>query len=360
LRQIALLAMILPMVDAAVYFPYINTPEDAWFFRVLLYWDEVKSIIPEGDEAHLHLDDFTTELLRAELITSVNPTGHVNQPFCEAFLSFLDAGWEDGRAAQPEFSPDKALDVHVTKLGHDLVEELAERRLADPEAPYGWVQVERHTAQLFMAFLAVSLARASGDGHTAITDDPEYLTVFAPVLPELQRERVKRPFLRSDTPRQEAVIRSAILERAMPGPVDRVSVADLRQFKDHADNRERLRGFRRFIEARLRDVCAETDPYVQDQLLRQLQRDIDDEVRAISERLGKKWRNAAAAVWSVIPNGAGTVAAVARHDPADAVAQGSLFVQALGRAAGVARGGELLKSPLAFAALAQRAFPAQG
>ena len=140
------------VVDAAVYFPYINTPENGWFFRILLYWDEVKSIIPQGAEARLHLDDFTQGLLSAELITSLDPAGHVNDAFCDAFLDCVGADGQIHEAKQLDtFNAADGFDVHVSKLGHRLVEELAERHLADPAAPYGWVAVERRTARLFMA-----------------------------------------------------------------------------------------------------------------------------------------------------------------------------------------------------------------
>lgn len=33
-------------MDKVIYYPYINVPQNAWFTTVLLYWDEVGSIIP--------------------------------------------------------------------------------------------------------------------------------------------------------------------------------------------------------------------------------------------------------------------------------------------------------------------------
>lgn len=327
----------------------------------MLYWDQVKSILPEYAEAHLHLEDFTKELLSADLVSSLDPEGHVDDQFGSAFLSFIDADRKSPAVSPGTVSRGESFDVHISKLGHRLVRELAQRDLADPDAPYGWVSVEERTARVFMAFLAISLARAAGASYERVTDDPSYLVVFAPVLPELHSSRETEIFSRSTGPQREALIRSTLLERALPGPVgDEVTVADLVRFRERRDNHERLREFRRFIEDRLGAVCAEKDRYVQDRMLRQLQKDIDEEVGAISERLIKKWRNVAAAVWSVIPSGTGTAAAIAAQNPAGVLAQGSLFVQALGPAPGVARGGELFRSPLAYAALAEKAFPTGG
>ena len=325
-------------------------------------------MLPEDVEADLHLKDFTKQLLSAGLVSRLNPEGHVNNEFCDDFLRFIDADRECLAARRGAFSTGKSFKVHFSRLGGDLAKALAQRHLADPEVSgttglSGWVSVEKRTARLFMAFLAISLSRAKSDddrgvSYEPVTEDPSYLVVFAPVLPELQRGSETKMFHSSRVPRQEALIRSTLLKRALPGPVgDDLTVSDLVRFRERHDNHERLRQFRRFIEDRLRAVCAEKDRYVQDQMLRLLQKDIDEEIGAISERLSRRWRNVAAALWSVIPSGAGTAVAAATHDPVEAVAQGSLFVQALGRAPGVARGGELLRSPLAFAALAQKEFP---
>jgi hypothetical protein len=34
------------MADKVLYFPYIRVPDSEWFTQVLLYWDEVGSIVP--------------------------------------------------------------------------------------------------------------------------------------------------------------------------------------------------------------------------------------------------------------------------------------------------------------------------
>jgi hypothetical protein len=35
------------MADAVIYFPYIRVPDNEWFTRVLLYWDQLGTIVPE-------------------------------------------------------------------------------------------------------------------------------------------------------------------------------------------------------------------------------------------------------------------------------------------------------------------------
>jgi hypothetical protein len=35
-----------PRPKGAVYFPYINAPNNDWFVRTLLFWDDVACIVP--------------------------------------------------------------------------------------------------------------------------------------------------------------------------------------------------------------------------------------------------------------------------------------------------------------------------
>jgi hypothetical protein len=36
------------MESRALYFPYIRVPEAGWFTRTLLYWDGVRTIVPQS------------------------------------------------------------------------------------------------------------------------------------------------------------------------------------------------------------------------------------------------------------------------------------------------------------------------
>jgi hypothetical protein len=62
------------MTEAAIYFPYINVPEKAWFSRVLLYWDEIRSIVPYRYTQDLgHLSPYMAELMEADLVKPIIP-----------------------------------------------------------------------------------------------------------------------------------------------------------------------------------------------------------------------------------------------------------------------------------------------
>jgi hypothetical protein len=77
-----------------LYFPYISVPESAWFTRVLLYWDEVGSIVPSPYEADLaRLTPYMSELVRAELVRPIVPERydrHLHRAV-RPFLEFIDS-----------------------------------------------------------------------------------------------------------------------------------------------------------------------------------------------------------------------------------------------------------------------------
>lgn len=81
------------MLTKALYFPYIKTPEDAWFTRVLLFWDSVGTILPgnlEDDERFVtrHM----RELRNEGLLENVRPVLDFEQMprFRQSFLTYLD------------------------------------------------------------------------------------------------------------------------------------------------------------------------------------------------------------------------------------------------------------------------------
>ncbi|HHT9131146.1 MAG TPA: hypothetical protein ACFYED_01530 [Candidatus Tripitaka californicus] len=81
------------MADKVLYFPYIRVPENEWFTRVLLYWDEIGSIVPSEyiyrPEA---LGNYMIELLQSGLVRQVFPGDYTHKipKFEEAFLELID------------------------------------------------------------------------------------------------------------------------------------------------------------------------------------------------------------------------------------------------------------------------------
>jgi hypothetical protein len=76
----------------ALYFPYIDVPDRPELARVLLYWDELGTIVPESfaDEG---LGPRTRDLVSAGLVRAVDPRDYYDglRDFDEGFLGLVDA-----------------------------------------------------------------------------------------------------------------------------------------------------------------------------------------------------------------------------------------------------------------------------
>src|SRR5437763_444529 len=76
-----------------LYFPYIAVPNTVWFTRILLYWDQIGSIVPydyiENPEMH---DEYTRSLVEANLVVQVMPGMYLyNAPsVTPSFIEYLE------------------------------------------------------------------------------------------------------------------------------------------------------------------------------------------------------------------------------------------------------------------------------
>jgi len=81
------------VADQVLYFPYISVPSDAWFTRVLLYWDAVGSIVPAPyADAPERLTPYMQDLMAAQMIRPISPEAHngaLMEPL-QDFFSWLD------------------------------------------------------------------------------------------------------------------------------------------------------------------------------------------------------------------------------------------------------------------------------
>ena len=163
------------MPSNALYFPYIRTPEDAWFTRVLLYWDSVGTIVPGGlEDDPKCISRRMAELREEGMLQTVSPAFDLsNIPrFREEFARFLEADEIVARRRRGEPDGLSFTKVHVFKLG-----DVAEYLIAQGLARYGdgpgwevWIDVEERTAGLFMAYLAATLGALDDVRMDPVTD----------------------------------------------------------------------------------------------------------------------------------------------------------------------------------------------
>jgi hypothetical protein len=170
------------MRNRVLYFPFIRVPNSAWFTQILLYWDDIATIVPYDYVCNPDLhDEYTRNLIRANLVTQVIPGIYLDNIELSnaSFVEYLESLGPGLRARQRMFrnrnSPTK---IHIEKMGN-LGHELVDRGLATFVNP-PWYDVERQTADDFMSYLSVVLGRASGLQFTPITDQ---LSWFKPANP---------------------------------------------------------------------------------------------------------------------------------------------------------------------------------
>ena len=199
------------MANSALYFPYIDVPQTQWLFRVLLYWDTIKSIVPidyvNAPEQH---SAEMRELLAAGLVEPVMPSEYISDidRFGDGFLSFVEhrqRGLRRLKAGKPGKHEEGAMLLHVEKLGR-VGDALVDRSLAE-RAGYPWFRVQRWVAVSFMAYLAAVLGQQHGVEADPVTFDRSSLFVLGgspSKLVHARRSRARTLMLRSLLPRPKA------------------------------------------------------------------------------------------------------------------------------------------------------------
>jgi len=340
------------MTAKALYFPYIRTPEDEWFTRVLLYWDAVGTILPGGlEDDERYVTPRMRELREEGLLEEVRPVftfGDVPN-FRDAFLAYLDG---DETVQQQRVRPLDELSlahVHVWKLGN-LANDLIERGLARFSRGAGWelwLDVEERTADLFMAYLAATLGALQEFRMDPVTNRGEAMAALLGVDTQtgLTLKRARE-------------LRLGVLEDLLPAPAESVTVKELAKFK--RDHGRELAAFRDHIDEELMKVAmlAESDASEEQAriALRRLLRE-RDEIAEMMER--RRWPRilfgsiaglgvAAAALAAPLVVGGGAAAA--------AFAAPGLVPAVYAALADVRTRPDFGNRPMAYAALAQRRF----
>src|SRR6267142_2010262 len=191
------------MADKVLYFPYIRVPDSEWFTQVLLYWDEVGSIVPyEYVHSPEKLGSHMKDLVQVGLVKQIFPNEHVgNIPrFTEAFLEYIDRADFPIKPNSIELASTETSQIHIEKL-NKIANGLVDRGLAkldhDP-----WFNVERTVADQFMAYLAGVLSETDDLKSVPITDQERSLVNFS--LPSAEKYDWKqklselRPFILQD------------------------------------------------------------------------------------------------------------------------------------------------------------------
>lgn len=282
-------------VSNALYFPFISVPENAWFTRILLYWDKVGSIIPfEFVERPDLLTKFTQDLLTNELLIQIHPGSHVNRAprFRDAFVEFIEslpADQIDQR--RTTFRNNDTSRVHTEKM-QDIADYLIEAGLAK-KVNWSWCDVESKSAKEFMTYLAALLGQLEDVRCTPVTDAASHLDPF--LLASQVTGRIEARL---------APIRTIVLERLLPVPEHSVKPSKISTFK--LKYGRELSSFRRSIEYELSAIADMTNPELQTYRLKNFVEEKQAEVKQITaylseERIGNIQFSDVSAIIAAIP-----------------------------------------------------------
>jgi hypothetical protein len=329
--------------DQVLYFPHIRVPDNEWFTRALLYWDQVGTIVPHGppDEVRAILGEHTLGLMDAGLVVPVKASSAMGVPrFDEAFIELIEADPTIPTESHAE-GRRKTFQLHMTKPGYEVAAYLESRGLLT-RTDSSWLEVEERTADLLMTYLACTLGASPYVRMTPITDRAEALAVLSrsssvPQAPEAQVNRLEM----------------TVLEGLLPAPAGGASPGELAAFKDK--HGELLRRFRREIETFALDATT-LEPELRQRRAELFRDELTDQLDEVSARMKPRWPRivfgtlcgvvaAAVPVATAVAGGAALAAASAAPGLASAV------YAAFGGTAEDWQG-----SSVAYAALAQKHF----
>lgn len=287
-------------MQAVLYYPFINVPESAWLTRALLYWDSVGTIVPESyiGDGSTDLSPFTYDLVREGLLLQVLPqdAGHEFSSRFDNYMSALSR--RDLKRRRKSFlEPGGARRIHLDKwlmYGSGLYD-LKRQGLARDHSRR-WIEVEAHTADEFMAALAATLCTPGMSWQQRpdhITETPQWVPITD--QPESMQALMAgvQPSVLTSSPYEHRLLghgrildtRDALMEVLLPVPEESMSIDALLQFR--MKHGSLLPRFRRYLEAQVDELNAQTDLGAGQRRIDRLAEEVDERVEQVSAYLAE-------------------------------------------------------------------------
>src|SRR5262249_11927046 len=105
-----------------------------WLTQMLLYWDQVSSIVPsEFIPKPEWLGTYRRGLVQEELVFQVIPLKYLDEipNFVDSFLAHVDGLGPEGARRRTLFARGKTSEIHIEKMGN-IGYQLVRRRIARP------------------------------------------------------------------------------------------------------------------------------------------------------------------------------------------------------------------------------------
>lgn len=264
------------MADKVLYFPYIRVPQNKWFTRALLYWDEVGSIVPsEYVKNPEGLGKYMGALIQEGQVKPVMPGDYVSHVprFEEAFLNMIDKNPTISERRGIALAKHETTQIHIEKFS-SLVYTLSDMGLAREVGPPWW-EMESLTADLYMTYLASVLGKTEDLQMEPITDRTQSLSVYS-----ASPEKISKPFnIFRD-------LRMRVVQNILPAPDTGIPVLDLVKFKDR--HRDLLSRFRRHIESSLIRIARDSDEEMRTEEARIFEEDLKEQMDNILALMRKR------------------------------------------------------------------------
>lgn len=275
------------MANGVVYYPYIKPPENEWFSRTLLYWDEVYSIVPSEHAFNPHLyNKYVGDLVSNDLVEPLKPMDYIHKvpDFRESFLTLMEKSLGNGIFVT-KLTPKNSEIIHLEKLGK-IASDLEKLKIAK-HAYSHWYYVEKNTADLFMAYLAGLLCNVHRSNLEPITDNTANLSIYEKYFDADVRE-LRLVKMRTET-----------LDNLLPGPSgDLTDIKKIVEFKEN--NSSLMRKYRIHVEKLLLKLSLIDDEFLRKKTFDLFLEESRDDIEEIKISLNNYWNKIRwGTLWSV-------------------------------------------------------------
>lgn len=160
------------MPQSILYYPKINISDSPWLRSVILYWDEVCSIVPY--EEYPNLSPELMYLSERNQYRAIYPEDHfsyagaseITQIFMRRLRRFDPSYSKAPRQNRLDlihtkkiYNPSLATAIHYKKLPARIIDQLLEADLIRVISEDGWIQMDQSIIQLYMRTLAEYIAK---------------------------------------------------------------------------------------------------------------------------------------------------------------------------------------------------------
>ena len=217
------------MPQSILYYPTINIDDSPWLRSVILYWDEICSIVPYEDYPNLSPE--LLYLAERQQYRAVYPedffynadSSEIAQVFMQRLRRFNPA--QTMRIRQNHtalihtkkiYNPSLATAIHHNKLPHRIFEHLLDEGLIRVISEDGWIEMDKRIIHLYMRTLAEYIAKHQRD--MVIGSEKNYN------LDDIYRHT---------GPRRDRQVVTLLLNECLPIPSMDVGFEYILDFKEH-------------------------------------------------------------------------------------------------------------------------------